>query len=280
MRTLRVIWERLREIDSANPDLIYTALAVALTIGAVATIPDSGPGGGFTAAIAFLRRWPLYVFTVFVGALITEAALGYELGDVAFLSGLVTVFIVASRTTGVRAALGAGLTAGVLIALFFLEGGGVQDFGDLLVSAAIFAAAWTGGVLVRLRVARVAQVESYAAELSVQRDVAAQEAAADERARIARELHDAVGHTLNLIVVQAGAAQRVRESNPAAAYDALKSIENTGRQALTDMDRMLAFCGSSRRRPAVRSLARAPAWPGSTRCWTRRGLPASMLGWK
>ena len=255
MHALQLTWDRLRAVNAASPDLIYTLAAVALTIVAVATIPDPDPGSGFkepdgiatalvvmqTAVIAFLRRWPLAVLITLVATLITEAAIGYEIGDVAFLSSLVIVFVVASRITGLKAVLGAGLTIGVITALFFLEGGGVESVVDLVVSFAIFATAWAGGVFVRNRVVRIAQVESYAAELSLQREAAAQEAAADERARIARELHDAVGHTLNLIVVQAGAAQRVRESNPAAAYDALRSIENTGRQALTDMDRMLGI---------------------------------------
>jgi signal transduction histidine kinase len=255
MHTLRVAWKKLRTVNSSNPDLVYTAAAVVLTIAAVLTVPDEASDGSFkdpdglstalavtqTAAIAFLRRWPLGVLIVLVSALVTGAALGYELSDVAFLASLVTVFVVASRTTGFRAIAGAGLTISVLVALYVLEGDGITTIGELLINTAIFAATWAGGVLVRSRVARIAQVESYAAELSQQRDVAAREAAADERARIARELHDAVGHTLNLIVVQAGAAQRVRESNPAAAYDALQSIENTGRQALTDMDRMLGI---------------------------------------
>ena len=69
----------------------------------------------------------------------------------------------------------------------------------------------------------------------------ANEAVAEERARIARELHDVVGHGLNLIVVQAGGAQRVFDSRPEVVRESLGSIEATGRQALTDMERMLGM---------------------------------------
>jgi signal transduction histidine kinase len=256
MDTMSVIWSRARQISAANPDLAYTLLAIAMTIGAVATIPERSsdpevfkdPDGLSTALVvvqtavlAFLRRWPVGVLTVLAAALVTEAGLGYELGDAAFLSSLIVMFLVGSRVSGNRLVFGIAVNAGVLIVLFFLEGGGIETIGDLLINLVIFGGAWAGGIFVGSRVTRIAQVESYAAELSAQRDLAAREAAEEERARIARDLHDAVGHTLNLIVVQAGAAQRVREHNPAAAYEALQSIESTGRQALADMDRMLGI---------------------------------------
>jgi signal transduction histidine kinase len=255
MDTLNLGWNRLRRIIAANPDSVFTGVAIGLTIAAVATIPDADPGSGFkdpdglstaivvlqTAVIAFVRRWPVAVITVLVAALIAEASLEYLLGDVAFLASLVAVFVVASRTVGWRAVYGATATGVALIVLFLVEGGGITTISELLINIAIFAVAWVGGMLVRSRMTRLTQAENYAAELTAQRDLAAQAAVAGERSRIARELHDAVGHTLNLIVVQAGAAKRVRESNPTAAFAALDSIENTGRQALADMDRMLGI---------------------------------------
>jgi signal transduction histidine kinase len=276
MNLLRLAWDRLRAVNAANPDFIFTALAVGLTIGTVVTIPDEPRDPGYkdadglatalivtqTAAVAFLGRWPLGVLTILVGAVFAQAALNYELGDFTFLTSLVTLFVMASRSTLLRAVIGAGLTASVLIGMLLMERGGVDDVRSLLVNLGIFGASWTGGALLKLRLARLAQVESYAAELSLQRDTAAKEAAEDERARIARELHDAVGHTLNLIVVQAGAAQRVRNSNPSAAYNALKSIENTGRQALNDMDRML---GILRDRPDGKASAELGPRPGLAR---------------
>lgn len=62
-----------------------------------------------------------------------------------------------------------------------------------------------------------------------------------ERNRLARELHDVLGHALNLVVIQAGAAQRVFDSSPEKALDAMVSIESHGRQALSDVDRMLGI---------------------------------------
>ena len=77
--------------------------------------------------------------------------------------------------------------------------------------------------------------------LEREREVRAREAVAEERATIARELHDVIGHALNLVVIQAGGAQRVLESKPQLARESLASIELAGRQALTDMERMLGI---------------------------------------
>jgi signal transduction histidine kinase len=66
------------------------------------------------------------------------------------------------------------------------------------------------------------------------------EVIAEERVRMSRELHDVVGHTVNLLVVQAGAARMTLEQDPAQARELLKSMENTGRETLADLDRVLA----------------------------------------
>ncbi|HEY5387189.1 MAG TPA: histidine kinase, partial [Thermoleophilia bacterium] len=73
------------------------------------------------------------------------------------------------------------------------------------------------------------------------REARAREAVSEERARLARELHDSVGHALNVVVLHAGAAQRVIGTKPELALEALGSIETAGRQALADIERMLGI---------------------------------------
>ena len=77
--------------------------------------------------------------------------------------------------------------------------------------------------------------------MEAEQDRLAREAVQDERAHIARDLHDIIGHTLNLIVVQAGAARTVFKSRPDRALESLNSIETTARQSLSDMERMLGI---------------------------------------
>ncbi len=74
-----------------------------------------------------------------------------------------------------------------------------------------------------------------------ERDVAAREAVVEERARIARELHDAIAHHVSVMVVQAGAERRSLESSNSGTSEVLATIERTGRSALTEMRRLLGM---------------------------------------
>ncbi|WP_018348379.1 sensor histidine kinase [Longispora albida] len=82
-------------------------------------------------------------------------------------------------------------------------------------------------------------------QLEAERIVLRRESISDERARIARELHDLVGHTLNVMVVQAGASRLILETDPSQARDLLLSAERTGREALDDLDRVLGVLRAS-----------------------------------
>jgi signal transduction histidine kinase len=74
-----------------------------------------------------------------------------------------------------------------------------------------------------------------------ERDLAAREAVVEERARIARELHDVIAHHVSMIVLQAGAERRVLDGSNASTRDVLETVERTGRSALTEMRRLLGM---------------------------------------
>jgi signal transduction histidine kinase len=82
-----------------------------------------------------------------------------------------------------------------------------------------------------------------------ERDLAAREAVVDERARIARELHDAIAHNVSMIVVQAGAERRVLDTEHASTRQVLETIEQVGRGALTEMRRLVGMLRSDTREP-------------------------------
>jgi len=88
-----------------------------------------------------------------------------------------------------------------------------------------------------------------------ERDVAAREAVVEERARIARELHDAVAHSVSMMVIQAGAERRVLGDAEASTREVLQTIEQIGRGALTEMRRLL---GVLREDAAVEIADRRP----------------------
>jgi signal transduction histidine kinase len=112
----------------------------------------------------------------------------------------------------------------------------------------------------RRRLATV-HLEELNAQLQRERDLKARWAVAEERARIARELHDVVAHSVSVMVVQAGAARRLVDGDPAQARQALTSIESTGRQALAEMRRLLGVMrrdGDARPEEAADALAPQP----------------------
>jgi signal transduction histidine kinase len=87
-----------------------------------------------------------------------------------------------------------------------------------------------------------------------ERDLAAREAVVEERARIARELHDAIAHNVSMMVVQAGAERRVLDGNAGTTREVLETIERIGRSALTEMRRLVGMLRSD----AADSLAPQP----------------------
>lgn len=108
----------------------------------------------------------------------------------------------------------------------------------------MYGTAWILGDNLRTRRAYMLELERTAAHAEAKRQAEARHAVADERTRIARELHDVVAHSMSVMVVQAGAARRVLDSNPQQASDALAAIESTGRESLDEMRRILGVLRS------------------------------------
>jgi signal transduction histidine kinase len=178
--------------------------------------------------------------TISVSAISLHIALGYQGVAAGTFAALLILYSAASLTDMRQAILAAAITgAGIII--YFATDRSDPGLTAAVTTAATYAAAWAAGVYVRGRREYTAVVEERASLLERQREVRAREAVADERTRIARELHDVVGHALSLIVIQSGGAQRVLQSKPELARDSLASIEVTGRQALIDMERMLGM---------------------------------------
>jgi signal transduction histidine kinase len=96
---------------------------------------------------------------------------------------------------------------------------------------------WLAGNSVRQRGLRAAMLEERARQLERERDLSMRVARADERERIARELHDVVAHSVSIMVVQAGAARTLIGSQPQQSLDALLAVESSGREALRELRR-------------------------------------------
>ncbi|MEV0394686.1 sensor histidine kinase [Polymorphospora rubra] len=120
--------------------------------------------------------------------------------------------------------------------------------------AAPLVAAWVWGNSVRIRRRFYAQLADRADRLERERDALDRVAVAEERARIARELHDVVAHHVSVMVVQADGAGYALAGDPERAREALGTISRTGREALTEMRRLLGML----RTPDGEAAARAP----------------------
>lgn len=253
MSSLSSIWGRYRIMDRRNPYVTTGLMTLFFTVFLVLDLrieptPDSGfeqeGVTGWLLALAqvfpmlFLRKAPLAALTVVGVAFVAHSALGHDILWVAQFSALLGVYQVASATNNRQS-----IIAGVFIFGVVITGLGIiREAPDIAIVFTLFmTAVWIGGNVVRSRRAQLQIAELTVAELSEDQTRATREAASEERARIARELHDIVGHALNLVVIQAGAAQRVFEASPQKALDAVRSIESTGRQALSDVDRMLGI---------------------------------------
>ncbi|MBA2559954.1 MAG: sensor histidine kinase [Propionibacteriales bacterium] len=139
----------------------------------------------------------------------------------------------------VGAALGPGQWIGGVSAI-----NSRRDLYPIFLAAAVVIACWIFGDLRRIRAKYVTELEERAVRLALERDQQAMIAAAAERQRIAREMHDIVAHSLSVMVVQADGGRYAAQHDPEAAARVLETIASTGREALAEMRRLLGLLRS------------------------------------
>ena len=142
-----------------------------------------------------------------------------------------------TRPPRVSASLVGAAALALSTATFYGPGG--PDPLVIVVWFVLCGGGWALAIAVRRNQGLAERLSQTVDDLEARQDRVAAEAVADERARIARELHDAVGHAVNVIVLQAGAARL--SGQPDTAFGALREIENLGRSALTDLDHLLGL---------------------------------------
>jgi signal transduction histidine kinase len=191
-----------------------------------------------TLPLAFRRRAPPAVVAVVMASLAFEAlAVGSApTPDSQLVGWLLAIYSVAAHRDRVAAAVGGAIS--------FAAGVIWIGFDDLLFPLVVFGGAWVAGRLVRQRQLYADAIEERATALEREREANVRAAAGEERARIARELHDLLSHSVSVMVVQAAAERSAVGSDRAAPVQALEAIERTGRQALAEMRRLFALLRS------------------------------------
>jgi signal transduction histidine kinase len=248
--SLRSLLEPIRRRRSAVLDVLLAAAVTTMVLVDLSSPADAVGvrptdlwavllSGAQTVPLA-VRRWaPLPVFALIVAAVCAYYSLGYEVTD-GTLATFVGAYTVAAYTDRLSSLVGLGLL-GFGMSWYWLTRAEPFDPTTPVWIAILGLLSWGLGEYVRTRRAYTAQVEALAERLDHARELEARQAAWQERARLARELHDLIGHTVNIMVIQAGAGRRTLASDPGTAERAFRTIESTGRTALDELDRLLGI---------------------------------------
>jgi signal transduction histidine kinase len=234
-----------------HPILVDSVLAAVLALASLGQMirlpwPQVPVTVLMVVAVTIRRRVPAAAFAMTVVAGLWQLATTVPSGaDLAVLVMLYTVAAYRPRRLSIPALVICmfGVAVGYAVWSAPQNSPSHRLIMDLLVGVVFFGGicvlVWVLGDSMRYRRGYYAALEDRAARLEAERHAQAKIAAAAERARIARELHDVIAHHVSVMVVQADGAGYALRSDPATAETALKAISSTGRQALTEMRRLL-----------------------------------------
>jgi signal transduction histidine kinase len=270
MARVRALVRTVREHPFAS-DAVLAVLLAALVLSEVLTSGGYLTGSRWvyvpagllmTVPLAWRRRAPLVVVALVMGAFAAQSLIldPTPTPDIELVPALVAVYSVAAHGEGLAPFVGGGLS--IVAGLIWL---GIDDF---LLPTVMFGGAWIAGRLVQKRQLYAQAFAERARVLELEREVNVRVAAAEERVRLARELHDAVGHSVSVMVVQAGAERLALGEERPATREALLAIERTGREALAEMSRLLGILRKDGERLALAprpSLAQVEALVATVR---------------
>ena len=264
MTRLRDFWADLtlrnrRATDAAIAILTFVAMELSLL---TATNTDSEwplrTLLALTLSLPLLwrRTHPLAVLVaLFVPVLLSPLVLdsGSQLAVPPILAQMIAVYSAARHlgSTEARIGLGLGLVATLLLNVISSS----VAFSDFLFPALFLVAAWLAGRAMSDRADLARLLVEKTTLLEAERDARSRAAVLEERARIARELHDLVAHSVSVMVVQAAAGKRVVERYPRTGAEAAAEIQRSGRGALIEMRRLFGMLHGE---DGLRELAATP----------------------
>lgn len=227
-----------RSVD-AIVAVFATAAAVVLHLEIVASRGGVGAGPALVvaathgAAVWFRRTRPWPVLVVLVSTAVLYSVLGFP----AFMLGPAILFAVYSVGAEMndRASLFALGFVEATVAAVLVLGPGFPGLPSVVLYLVIIAVAWWLGYAVRRWRTAAQAHERRADELAATREELARFAVAEERRRIARELHDAVAHSMTVVAMQAGTGRLLANDDPSSAVSSLAIIERLSRDALAEM---------------------------------------------
>lgn len=257
---LASVGQRLRQVDRSHPWMLDAALIALVFL--VFCLPDLGNDGvprdprdlpitftrlpvagilalqaGLLLPLLWRRRAPFAAFGAVAAVFLVQWSLGVFLrADFALLIALYSVTLHA-RLRYLPWACAA--MVGLLIPVAVRVSAAVNVWEALFFLLSAATAAVAIGLAVRVRRAQLASLRERAARLEIERDQRSKLAAATERTRVAREMHDIIGHNLSVIITLADGGAYAAEVTPERSKQALRLVGDAGRQALGELRRML-----------------------------------------
>ena len=213
--------------DSDRP----TGMASVLEVVAMAAI---------VLVLLMRERFP---FAVPAGLWLTSAGLSFLDGRLVpgqpglFVAGLAAAMLLGNLRNDLQSRVGLAIVAGGAAIVVYNQP--ARDVGDFAFTPLLFMIAWLVGYALRERTEQTEAAEERARRAERDREAAARVAVAEERARIARELHDVVAHAVSVMVLQVGAVRHRMPESDVENRDALGNVEQAGRSALAEMRRLL-----------------------------------------
>jgi signal transduction histidine kinase len=155
-----------------------------------------------------------------------------------YLAGILAAFLLGNLRDPLLARVGLAVVLASMMTIIFNRPG--HSPGELVYVPLLFGIAWLAGFALNARAEQADAAEARAAQAERERETAARIAVAEERTRIARELHDIVAHAVSVMVLQVGAVRHKLPDELGDESDALRGVEGAGRTALAEMRRLLA----------------------------------------
>ena len=220
---------------------LEVALREELVLAPTTTPWFAAPATAFLILLLLGRR--RFPFAAPASLWLLAAALSFVDGrlvvttDAVFPAGMAAAFLLGNLRDAVQARL--GLVVVLSGAAIIVYNDPTHTAGDFVFTPILFGIAWLAGFALRERAEQAEAAEERAARAEREREAAARIAVAEERARIARELHDIVAHAVSVMVLQVGAVRHKLPDTLDEDRDALRGVEQAGRAALAEMRRLL-----------------------------------------
>ena len=231
-----------------------------------------------TLPLAVRRRTPAATLLTAAGALVVGAFLvshsnGVPVG--VFLAMLLAFYSVGAHCDDRRSPLVGAVAVAAIAAADLARPGTFSASGTRPSAWLAFAIAWLVGRDLRRRRQRVAELEDRAEQLEREREEQAQLAVAEERGRIARELHDVIAHGVSVIVVQAQAGPHL-VGDPQRVIGVFRAIESSGRDALVELRRLLGILRTEDEQLAIRPQPGLGSLQSLVKQMRASGLPVQL----